>query len=71
MRIFGLGTPELILILIVLLLFFGKDKIPELARSIGRSFKALKAGFKDVEDGVEDVKDGIESTPSKKETLKK
>lgn len=47
MTIFGLGTPELILILVVFLLFFGKDKLPELARSFGRSFNELKAGFKD------------------------
>lgn len=45
MSFFGLGTGELILILIVLLLFFGKDKLPDLARSIGKSFKELKAGF--------------------------
>ncbi len=47
MEIFGLGAPELILILIVFLLFFGKDKLPSLARSIGTSFKELKAGFSD------------------------
>jgi len=46
MTIFGLGTPEIILILVVFLLFFGKDKLPELAKSIGRSFNELKAGFK-------------------------
>jgi TatA/E family protein of Tat protein translocase len=45
MQIFGLGTPELILILLVILIFFGKDKLPELARSIGSSFKELKKGF--------------------------
>ncbi|MES2225159.1 MAG: twin-arginine translocase TatA/TatE family subunit [Patescibacteria group bacterium] len=47
MEIFGLGTPELLIILFLLLLFFGKDKLPELANSIGRSVKALKSGFKD------------------------
>lgn len=55
MEIFGLGIPELILILVVFLLFFGKDKLPEFARSVGRSFNELKAGFKD----------GINSEPSK------
>jgi TatA/E family protein of Tat protein translocase len=45
MNIFGLGAPELALILFVLLLFFGKDKLPGLARSIGESFKALKDSF--------------------------
>jgi sec-independent protein translocase protein TatA len=45
MELFGLGAPELLLILFVLLLFFGKDKLPDLARSIGASFKELKDGF--------------------------
>lgn len=67
MRIFGLGTPELILILVVFLLFFGKDKIPELAKSIGRSFNALKEGFKD----VGEIKDKIESNPVDKKDISK
>ncbi len=45
MNLFGLGTPEIVLILLVLLLFFGKDKLPELAKSIGESFRELKKGF--------------------------
>jgi sec-independent protein translocase protein TatA len=45
MDLFGLGAPELLLILFVLLLFFGKDKLPDLARSIGRSLHELKNGF--------------------------
>lgn len=64
MNIFGLGTPELILILVVFLLFFGKDKLPELAKSVGRSFNALKEGFKD-------VKEEVESNPLNKTTDKK
>jgi sec-independent protein translocase protein TatA len=59
MEIFGLGTPELLIILFLLLLFFGKDKLPELANSIGRSVKELKNGFKD---GVDD-----KSSASKKD----
>jgi sec-independent protein translocase protein TatA len=47
MDLFGLGAPELLLILFVLLLFFGKDKLPDLARSIGAAFKELKSGFAD------------------------
>lgn len=54
---FGLGTPEIILIIVVFLLFFGKDKLPDLARSIGRSFNELKNGFKDGAAGTDDKKD--------------
>ncbi len=69
MNIFGLGTPELILILVVFLLFFGKDKIPEFAKSIGRSFNALKDGFKEVNNEVKSTTDEIKSAvdPKKKE----
>jgi sec-independent protein translocase protein TatA len=66
MNIFGLGTPELILILVVFLLFFGKDKLPELAKSIGRSFNALKEGFSGT--GADAID---KNTSDKKESSKK
>jgi len=74
MNIFGLGLPEIILILVVLLLLFGKDKLPGLARSIGRSFNELKAGFKDGLDTNSEVKPTnteIKPADDKKEPLKK
>jgi sec-independent protein translocase protein TatA len=70
MRIFGLGTPELILILVVFLLFFGKDKLPELAKSIGKSFNALKSGFKDAKDEIE-ADTASKSTSDKKDSSRK
>jgi sec-independent protein translocase protein TatA len=40
----GLGAPEIILIVAVLLLLFGGKKIPELMRGLGRGVKEFKEG---------------------------
>jgi sec-independent protein translocase protein TatA len=43
--VFGLGTPELLLILAIILLLFGGKKLPELSRSLGDSLKELRKGM--------------------------
>lgn len=43
MDFFGIGFPELILILIVVLIVVGPDKLPEVAGTIGRTVRKLKA----------------------------
>ena len=41
-----LGAPEIILIIAVLLIFFGGKKIPELMKGLGRGVKEFKDGMK-------------------------
>ncbi len=44
-----IGTTELVLILVVLLLLFGAKRIPDIARAVGRSMSQFKKGLKDVD----------------------
>ena len=48
---FGLGAPELVIVLIVILVLFGGAKIPKLARSLGQAQKEFKSGL---EEGAKD-----------------
>ena len=45
--IFGLGVPELVIILIILLVLFGGAKLPSLAKGLGQSIKEFKKASKD------------------------
>ena len=57
---FDIGWPELLLILVVALVLFGPNRLPELAKSIGKSVHAfkegLREGLKDEEEPKPDVK---------------
>jgi sec-independent protein translocase protein TatA len=48
----GIGTPELILIALVVLLLFGGSKIPELMKGVGKGVKGFKDGLKGLEDDI-------------------
>lgn len=43
----NLGGPELLIILVVVLLLFGAKKLPDLARSVGRSTSEFKKGVRE------------------------
>lgn len=62
--IFGLGAPELVIILIILLVLFGGAKLPSLAKGLGQSIKEFKKASKEEDDSTEAKKPGKDSNPS-------
>ena len=58
---FGLGTPEIILIAIVILVLFGAKKIPELMQGLGKGVKEFKKATTEIE---KDIKSSDESNPT-------
>jgi sec-independent protein translocase protein TatA len=42
---FGMGAQELMIILVIVLVLFGGSKLPDLAKSLGKSMKEFKKGF--------------------------
>ena len=59
---FGLGYQELLIILVIVLVLFGANRLPELARSLGSSVKEFKKGVNEA---------NKEDTPTRKEEEKK
>ena len=45
----GLGTPELLVIAVVIFLLFGATRLPQLAKSLGQSKRAFKEGLDEAE----------------------
>ena len=67
-QIAGLGTPEILLILAVLVLLFGASKLPELARGSGRALRIFKAETKGLMDDDDEVdKPNTHESPEQRE----
>jgi sec-independent protein translocase protein TatA len=65
---FGLGYQELLLILVIVLVLFGAQRLPDLARSLGSSVKEFKKGINEA--SKEEVKDDA-TAAAKKDDEKK
>jgi sec-independent protein translocase protein TatA len=54
---FGLGTQEIILIALVILVLFGAKKIPELMQGLGKGIKEFKKASREIEDDLSNTKE--------------
>ena len=65
---FNLGTGELLLIFLVILLLFGAKRLPELARGLGKGINEFKDAVETGKQEIMDAKDGVDlEGDSKKE----
>ena len=58
----GLGGPEMLLIMFIVLLLFGADRLPDLAKGIGKSMREFKRAASGVEN---EVRRALEEEPAK------
>lgn len=68
----GLGMSEILLIVLVVLLFFGGKKIPELMKGLGKGVRSFKEGMneieKDIKQPLTDTKVALENKEEVKES---
>jgi Tat protein translocase TatB subunit len=71
---FGIGMPEVLLILAVALIVIGPKKLPDLAKSLGRAFNEFKKATQEFKQSIEinsDIKDVKETFEDMNESIKK
>ena len=70
MIIFGVGLPEVTVILILALLIFGPKKLPEFGRQLGKTLKSLKKASNEFQTEVDKVMHEPEETLEKETKIK-
>ncbi|MGR3276244.1 TatA/E family twin arginine-targeting protein translocase [Acaryochloris sp. 'Moss Beach'] len=62
MNVFGIGLPEMALIMVIALLVFGPKKLPEIGRSMGKALKSFQEASKEFENEFKKEADRINET---------
>ena len=66
MNIFGVGLPEVTVILILALLIFGPKKLPELGKQLGKTLKSLKKASNEFQNEIDQVMNSEDKEESSK-----
>jgi TatA/E family protein of Tat protein translocase len=68
---FGIGFQEMLIILVVVLIFFGPKRLPDLAKSLGKGIAEFKKASEEVRKGIEDAvkEEAAAETPKPPEDL--
>ncbi|MBN1956771.1 MAG: twin-arginine translocase TatA/TatE family subunit [Desulfuromonadales bacterium] len=66
---FGLGTQELLIILVLVMIIFGAGKLPQVGSALGKGLRNFKKGVNESDEEIEEGK--IEEIPEKNNTDKK
>lgn len=64
----SLGMSEILLILLVVLIFFGAKKIPELAQGLGKGMREFRKAARDVQEDIEGEAKKLEDNSTKRDS---
>lgn len=64
MNFFGIGLPEMVVIMVIALLVFGPKKLPEIGRSLGKGIRSFQDASKEFEAEFKREAEQITKTPS-------
>ena len=68
---FGLGTQELLIILVLVMIVFGAGKLPQVGGALGKGLRNFKKGMNDADEEIEEAKvEEIENDKDKNEEKK-
>ena len=61
---FGIGMPELVIILVIIMIICGANKLPQMGAGLAKGIRNFKKGI-DGKDGIDTTPKKIEETPNK------
>ena len=57
----GIGFPELMIILVIIMIIFGAGKLPEIGSAFGNSIRNFKKSMKEAEEGTEELSEATDA----------